>query len=171
MVHFPEPLADCLARALRQGQADLDAERLQTVARLQQRERAVQAKLDRVYDDYVESRIDDAFWARKSSEWNAELTTVKAELARISTTAPAYAATGERILELAKQAHFLYLNQDPTEQRRLLETFYRTARSIAEVFARLTLSRSPCWSVGGKLKIGGADETRTRDLWRDRPAF
>jgi DNA invertase Pin-like site-specific DNA recombinase len=121
-VQIPEPLADCLARALRQGQADLDTERTQTLARLQQRERAVQGKLDRAYEDYLEGHIQEAFWMRKSTEWEAELTTVKAELARLSSAAPAYAATGERILELAKQAHFLYLKQDPTEQRRLLET-------------------------------------------------
>jgi hypothetical protein len=116
-----DQLADCLARALRRGQADLDTERTQTLARLQQRERAVQSKLDRAYDDYQEGRIQEAFWTRKSAEWEAELTTVKAELARLSSAPPAY-ATGERILELAKSAHFLYLKQDPTEQRRLLET-------------------------------------------------
>jgi hypothetical protein len=32
------------------------------------------------------------------------------------------AVTGERILELAKPAENLYNSQDPTEQRRLLET-------------------------------------------------
>ena len=31
-------------------------------------------------------------------------------------------ATAEKILELAKQAEFLYKTQDPAEQRRLLET-------------------------------------------------
>ena len=90
--------------------------------RLTQRHRTVQAKLDRGYDDYVEGRIPEDFWTRKSAEWNGDLTAVRAELARVSTAAPAYAATGERILELVKQAHFLYLKQDPTEQRRLLET-------------------------------------------------
>src|SRR5262249_12129858 len=40
----------------------------------------------------------------------------------IDAAAPAMAATGARILELAKTAHSLYKSQDSTEQRRLLET-------------------------------------------------
>ena len=35
---------------------------------------------------------------------------------------PYATATAEKILELAKQAEFLYESQDPPEQRRLLET-------------------------------------------------
>jgi hypothetical protein len=35
---------------------------------------------------------------------------------------PAFMVTAQKILELAKQAEFLYKSQDPTEQRRLLET-------------------------------------------------
>ena len=91
------------------GQADLDTERAQTLVRLQQRERVVQAKLSRAYDDRLEGRIAEEFWTRKSTEWEADLTAVKAELARLSSAPPAYAATGERILELAKQAHSLYV--------------------------------------------------------------
>ena len=47
---------------------------------------------------------------------------MKAELGRLTAPTADWALTGERILELAKQAHFLYLKQDPAEQRRLLET-------------------------------------------------
>ena len=32
-------------------------------------QRALQAKIDRGYDDYVEGRTPDALWARKSAEW------------------------------------------------------------------------------------------------------
>ena len=41
-----------------------------------------------------------------------------------------------------EQAGFLYRTKNPPEQRRLLERYFRTACSIAEVFVRLTLSRS-----------------------------
>jgi hypothetical protein len=71
---------------------------------------------------WLESRISEAFWGRKSDEWEEELGTITAELERLSGSTPTYVAAGARILELAKQAHFLYLKQDPTEQRRLLET-------------------------------------------------
>ena len=65
----------------------------------------MQSKLDRGYDDYLE---------RRSSE--------RAELSRLSQPTSSYAATGEKILELAKTAHSRYLEQVPREQRRLLDT-------------------------------------------------
>ena len=47
---------------------------------------------------------------------------VEGELNRLAHIHGSVAVTGERILELAKKAEFLYQMQDPTEQRRLLET-------------------------------------------------
>ena len=56
------------------------------------------------------------------TEWEAELGTIDAESSRMSRPTPAYAATAEKILELAKTAHFRYLEQSFEERRRLLET-------------------------------------------------
>ena len=58
---------------------------------------------------------------RKSAERETELATIAGELSRLSRPTPAYVAIGEKILELAKTAHCRYLEQDPTEQRRLLD--------------------------------------------------
>lgn len=62
------------------------------------------------------------FWTRKSQEWEDELRTVEGERARHQERRPLSTTTTEKILELAKQAEFLYQSQNPTEQRRLLET-------------------------------------------------
>ena len=85
------------------------------------RRQRVQVKLDRGYDDYLEGRISQDFWNRKSAEWEAELGTVGAELSRLSSATPSLVATGERILELAKTAYFRYRAQSPDEKRRLLD--------------------------------------------------
>jgi hypothetical protein len=45
----------------------------------------VQKKLDRGYEDYPETRISNAFWTRKSAEWEAELATIEGELSRYAT--------------------------------------------------------------------------------------
>jgi hypothetical protein len=47
---------------------------------------------------------------------------VDGELARLEHANGHVAVTGEKILGLAKKAEFLYKTQNPTEQRRLLET-------------------------------------------------
>ena len=106
----------------RPGWASDPQARQQAVAHATQRRRGLQAKFDRGYDDYLEGRIPEAFWKRKSEEWEAELTTVDAELARLSRPTPAYAVTAEKTLELAKNACFLYSQQDFAERRRLLDS-------------------------------------------------
>jgi hypothetical protein len=62
------------------------------------------------------------FWTRKSQEWEAELRVVDTERARLQQLQLSATVTAAKILELAKQAEFLYKSQIPTEQRRLLET-------------------------------------------------
>jgi hypothetical protein len=68
------------------------------------------------------ARISESFWTRKSQEWETESATIDSEIGRLSRPAPAIVATGEKILELAKHAEFLYKSQNPVEQRRLLDT-------------------------------------------------
>lgn len=114
--------ADWIARGVRDSQSKLEQTRQQALAEATQRRRSVQAKLDRAYtDDYLEGRISGAFWTRKCEEWEADLATIDAELARLSRPTPAYAATAERILELAKTAHSLYLEQPNVDRRRILD--------------------------------------------------
>ena len=106
---------------------------------LQQQYLAVQAKLDRAYDDRLAARITDELWVRKSGEWEAELASVRRETARHERASRDYAATGSKILELAKNAHNLFIRQDPREQARLLKTlvsnstFDRGSLSVAYV--------------------------------------
>ena len=80
------------------------------------------SKTDRAYEDFVSDRITEAFWTRKSAEWEGELQTIDAERARLERTHAPAILTAEKTLELAKRAEILYKSQNPTEQRRLLET-------------------------------------------------
>ncbi len=121
-IQIPADLADWIAEGLRDTQGELEQTRQNAVARLTQRRRGVQAKLDRGYDDYQDERISEALWTRRSTEWESELGTIDTELSRLSGPTPAYVATGEKILELAKHAGFLYAQQDFAERRRLLDT-------------------------------------------------
>jgi DNA invertase Pin-like site-specific DNA recombinase len=120
-IQIPSEIADWIAEGVRESQSDLKIARQQSLAQLTLRRRALQAKLDRGYDDYLEGRISDVFWRRKSEEWESELTTVDAEVSRFSDPQAPYPATAERILELAKNAYFLYAQQDFAERRRLLD--------------------------------------------------
>ena len=138
-----------IAQRLRTSQADLERAREQSSARLLDCQRTLHAKIDRGYDDYVEGRISEPLWARKSGERETALTTVTVELSALDRPATAFVATGERILELVKRAGITYKTQDRGEQRRLLDsvlsncTFDRgslcpTYRKPFDLFARAT---------------------------------
>ena len=122
-IQIPCEIADDIAGALQSTEADNERHRHTAISHLDQRRRTLIAKLDRGYDDYVGGTISEEFWTRKSQEWEADRRTVEAELARLEhTDGTRLAVTGEKILELAKQAGFLYQTQNPPEQRRLLDT-------------------------------------------------
>ncbi len=92
------------------------------VMRLQRRHLAIQAKLDRAYEDRLRGVIHEELGLRKSAEWQDELEQVRAETARRDHASQNYAVTGSRILELAQDAARLFEREEPAEQARLLRT-------------------------------------------------
>ena len=138
-VQIPVDVADWIAEALRESQGDKERFHRSAVMHLQQQYLAVQAKLDRAYDDRLADRITDELWQRKSGEWEAELASVRRETARHEKASHDYGATGSKILELAKNAHNLFVLQDSHEQARLLKmlvsnsTFDRGSLSVSYI--------------------------------------
>ena len=121
-IQISSEVADDIAQAIRSSGQDAKRQRVEALRQLDQRRRAITSKLDRGYEDLLDGRISDDFWARKSKAWKAELAVVDGERARIETPQPDSMVTAEKILELARQAENLHKSQDPAEQRRLLET-------------------------------------------------
>ena len=121
-IEIPAEVAEQFEQALQASQSEADQDRRETRERLERQHRALVSKLDRGYDDYVEGRISEDFWTRKSEQWEDERRALEANIARLDRPSAPLALTGQKILELAKQAGFLYRTQDPAEQRRLLDT-------------------------------------------------
>jgi hypothetical protein len=121
-IQITEDVARDIAQALRASDCDAESQRAASLQQVENRRRTVVSKIDRGYEDYVSERISEAFWTRKSAEWEAELQTVDAERARLERPRASAVATAEKILELAKKAESRYKSQNPVEQRRLLET-------------------------------------------------
>jgi len=115
-------VAEEIASALRTSHSCVEQERVETKQRLEKQRRALLSKLDRGYDDLVSRKITEDMWTRKSEQWEEERRSLEAELLRLERPNGEMMLTSEKILELAKQAEFLYKTQDPIEQRRLLET-------------------------------------------------
>src|SRR5262249_46996961 len=161
-IQITQEIADEIASALRGSAADNEQRHAEAMRQLERRRRAVVAKLDRGYDDFVSRKISDEFWTRKSQEWEVELQAIDAERARIEQPRQDVLVTAEKTLELAKQAEFLYKNQDPAEQRRLLET----------VLSNCTFDRGslcPTYSKPFDLFVRGNETGEWRRGWDSNP--
>jgi hypothetical protein len=83
-IQIPATLADEIAASIRTNAGHAEDARQHAQTQAMQRRRTIQAKLDRGYDDYLEGRISQDFWTRKSAEWETELAIVEGEISRLS---------------------------------------------------------------------------------------
>jgi DNA polymerase III psi subunit len=89
--------------------------------RLRQRLAVIRQRLDQMYLDKLDGKIDAEFWERKSAEWRAEEQQVTMKLAGLDQASPDRLLNASRILELANKARFLYVSQNPAEKAKLLK--------------------------------------------------
>jgi hypothetical protein len=87
--------------------------------------------IDKSYEDKLAGDISLELGERKSTEWNDEISKIRAEIEKYRNASMDYVTTGVQILELARRAYDLYLAQNNFERRELLNilllncTFYR----------------------------------------------
>lgn len=106
--------------ALRQSHVDEKRFHDEAIARLQAEYARLQNRIDAMYVDKLDGRIDADFFDRKAGEWRAEQARVKGNLDEHEEANQNYLNEGIRLLELASRAYALYAKQDGFEKRRLL---------------------------------------------------
>lgn len=78
------------------------------------------ARLDVLYEDKLDGRIDAAFFDRKAKEFRAQQNTILKSIEDHQSANQSYMEEGIRILELASRAAELFEKQSAEEKRRLL---------------------------------------------------
>ena len=108
------------AEALRQTQADDRAYTEEAIKRLQAERARIAHRLEAMYLDKLDGRVEAAFYDRKAAEWRRDMDTLRAAIDERQTTARTYLPEGVRLLELARRAADLFETQPAHEKRRLL---------------------------------------------------
>jgi len=80
----------------------------------------IQKRIDAMYVDKLDGKISEEFYERKSEDWRKEQEELREAIGRHEKANVNYLTQGTQILELAKKAYSLYLQQDPCEKRKLL---------------------------------------------------
>ena len=101
-----------------------DAERRKlhdaAIARLQEEHATLQRRLDAMYVDKLDGRIDAGTYDQLATEWRGEQDRLRRSIAEHRQEGEAYFDEGAKLLELASRCQDLFREQPPTEKRKLL---------------------------------------------------
>ncbi len=110
-----------VAKALRQSHQDERLYHDEAIARLQAEHARLQDRLDAMYVDKLDGRVNAAFFDQKAAEWRSEQRSLLRAIEEHQGANETYLNEGVQLLELARLAHILFKKQGPREKRRLLD--------------------------------------------------
>lgn len=110
-----------IANELRSSDADRRRQQEDALGRLQEQYDRIQGRLDAMYLDKLDGRIDAAFFDRKASDWRRQQEGILRNMAIHQNDDQSHIEDAIRLLELAAEAYELFIQQDASERRRLLD--------------------------------------------------
>jgi len=110
-----------VVEALRQSHEDERRYQDEAIARLQGEHARLQNRLDAMYVDKLDGRVDASFFEQKAAEWRSEQRSIVREIEVHQGANENYLDEGVKLLELAKRAPLLFKTQESREKRRLLD--------------------------------------------------
>ncbi len=119
-LRFDDEVLAWVREALHASHADKRQEQDRAIERLLVERRRLQTRLDAMYVDKLDGRVDAAFFDKMSAEWRVEQDRCQREIDRHQVADKAYMDEGVQILELAQNAQKLFERQPPRQKRRLL---------------------------------------------------
>src|SRR5262249_15628590 len=120
-LEFDDEVMSWVAEALRQSHQDERRYHDEIIVRLQAEHSRLRNRLDAMYVDKLDGRVDAAFFDQKAAEWRSEQRSLLREIESHQGANENYLEDGVKLLELAKRAHLLFKKQEPHEKRRLLD--------------------------------------------------
>ena len=118
---FDDEILGWLREALRQSHGDEKRFHEEAIERLQDEHKRLQRRLDAMYVDKLDGKIDEGFYDSKAGEWRSEQDRLVRAVEEHQSANRTYLDEGVQLLELAARAHELFCKQEPREQRRLLD--------------------------------------------------
>jgi site-specific DNA recombinase len=120
-------VVEWISEALKESHVDKRRFHDEAISRLKGDHQRLQNRLETLYEDKLDGRIDAEFFDRKSRDWRAEQTRLLHSIEGHQNADQSYMDEGVRILELAQRAGDLFDKQPPFEKRRLLNCVLATS--------------------------------------------
>jgi len=106
--------------ALRREKGQQHEYREAQLASLQTRRDTLQRRIDKLYEDKLDGKIDEDFWQAKHNEWMQEKAETERALNGNGQSNGVALDTGEQIFELTQRLYPLYVKQPRHDRRRML---------------------------------------------------
>ena len=120
-VSIPEEVVQSISASLERVHVQMRNQSERDRARLERELAALYTRTDAAYTDKLDGKITEEFWQRKQADWQTEELRIKSLIAGLEEDKSRERLLDvQRILELAKNAYFLYLTRKPAEQAELL---------------------------------------------------
>ncbi len=121
-IYVPDDVVRAIVNSIEADRHSSDSKRQEQLAGLKQQLATLRTRMDQMYEDKLDGKIDEEFWSRKMAEWRARELVLQAEVDRLSVPiGEEHVLSAQRILELANKAHFLYLTRNAAERGQLLK--------------------------------------------------
>ena len=122
-IYVPETIARTIVDSLNSDLDRSERERQEQIVAFKQRLAAIRTRMDSLYEDKLDGKITEEFWARKQAEYADQERSIETALSSLNTPVTADRVLNvQRIFELANRAHFLYVTRNHTERGELLKS-------------------------------------------------
>lgn len=120
-IQIPPDILIWILAALRQNQKDESQYHAEMVKALQSQHQKLQNRMEQMYVDKLDGKVSQDFYDQKSMDWLGEQEEILKKIDLHRTASRSYIQEGIRILELSQKAAQLYIQQESSEKRRLLQ--------------------------------------------------
>ena len=120
-LRFDDAVVEWLRTALRESYQDEQQCHDEAVQRLQTDYNLLQRRIQTMYLDKLDGRVDAEFFDAKSAEWREDQARIRSDIERHEAADQSYMEEGITLLELANSAADLFEKQPSSEKRKLLD--------------------------------------------------
>lgn len=119
-LRIDQEVHEWIVHALRESCSDEKREHSDAISRLQAEWDRLQKRIDAMYVDKLDGRIEEDFYKRMRSQWRDEQERCERDIERHRGADDSYMDQGIQILSLGQNASRLFMAQPPKEKRSLL---------------------------------------------------
>ncbi len=121
---FDDDVFEWIKEALTESFSDEKREYSGSIERLTKEHHTLQNRIDRMYIDKLDEKVDQNFYDKNRFEWREQQDRCLSDIERLQNVENIYMDEGIQLLRLAKDAHSMFQNQSPADQSKMLNLFY-----------------------------------------------